>query len=610
MKWLSWCLLLLILLACLGMKKTSDEELNQWRYDQKRAPVSLGILGDPAIAYSHMGEAKSLLWSVKNALNLNKQMQGEGERRLRDGTTIRVKCVFGLDIVKIDASKSTLAPEAVLLPPSCTITFINFPISVPPMRNPDVIAPTDVQGVDYFKSYYSFDVENCPDCKDISWDLTFNYALPFESRHYHNDGKIRQMGVDPGEDDPNNHTVYSIYPACWAQIISHGQDAGGTYIIWKAYTEAGSTPVFSRTGLGILLISAFILDSSETTICSQQAKLDVDCCQKNPDLRKVEIWWEDFGTCNPFIPYKGVLYNSICKMPTDIPMGGTIGLIWYACTSPGQPFYAIPEINGGCLPLEWSVGGPIGLVSDKHSSIVFIKCLPFGCNDAATITLKDRCGGEYSIRTRPCCSDAAPLQITYTSLQMSCGGKQSFGALGGCAPYVWRCNTGVIDQGGNYTAPSSNGDCLNNDVVTVTDCCGNEASCQIAINCYDNVSTAIVSSQCNVCSRWCLGAGQAGCNQGAVLCLDLVVDVFNCSGVSLSHCTTSHGCADYTDAPCNGNTTNWRPASGAEVPGCDTTGDCSSAQCGGGACGVVDGRSPTMKSGGCCPINPYTGLPL
>ena len=63
--------------------KTSNEELNKWRFDHRRGPVSLRIIGDEAYAQAFIGEAKALLFSVKNALQLNQQPQGEGRETFR-----------------------------------------------------------------------------------------------------------------------------------------------------------------------------------------------------------------------------------------------------------------------------------------------------------------------------------------------------------------------------------------------------------------------------------------------------------------------------------------------------------------------------------------------
>lgn len=616
-----WILLLISLLLFLGLgMKTSDEELNLWRYQDKRAPVSLRIVGDPALAQNYMGEAKSLLYSVKNTMRLNKQPVGWGERRLGDGTIISVNCTYGLDVVFIDTSLAAVAVGQA----SCTITFISLPASVPPMRNlvadmnVGTIDPGDVQGVDYFKTYFSVTMKNCPTCQRISMSMTYTYATPPEPLHYHNDGSIPYSNdgittVPPGGDDPNDHLVYSLSPPAKGEVIDHGTDAMGSYFIWKAYTE---TPLegeaYSRTGLGILLVNAVILDGKGNTICTQQQKVRVDCCSKNPDLRKVEIWWEDFGTCQPFIMYANG--KDLCKMPTFIPIGGSAGLVAYSTPFyAARPLYAIPSVNGGCLPFDWEVSGPIRLINTeaglKTVTYFQITSDPGNCQSPVTITLKDRCGTSYQVQGSPCCQDAGPLSISYTSLLMSCGQQQTFIGMGGCGPYTWAVTGGggTIDQGGNYTAPTTNTNCVDNPTIQVTDCCGSTATIKLAINCYTPAGSALVFAHCDPKDGcYCIGGD---CNQGKFSCADWLIIQYDCSGNQISSCETNPGTCSppggYTKVDCSLLGPGWS---------CDPS-NCFTSECGCGGASpctcdtLLDIRSSTMKTGGCCPINPYTGLP-
>jgi hypothetical protein len=575
-------------------KINKEKELNAWRVQHPSGIVSMRITGDPSFASNFMGEGKSLLYSVINAMKFNNLGQHQDERRYPDGTIVRAKSVFGQNTIEIDVSKSTAVAGVA---GTCTITFIDFPLSVPPMKNPAVIEPADVSGVDYFKTYYSFDVSKCPTCQDIAWDFLFTYATPFEARHYFN--PVTNL------DEPNNHTVYSLFPPAWAQVIDRGQDEGGNYIIWKAYTETGN---ISRTGLGIMLLKASIMGGGQI-ICDQQQKIDVDCCLKDPILRPVEIWWEDFGTCQPFIYYGS---KAICKMPTEVPMGGTAGLIWYGCTYPQQPLYAIPEILGSCLPVEWTLSGPIALWnSDKNDNVIYFKCLEDvgACNAEATITLRDRCGTEYIVRGTPCCEDAKELSILYTSLLMSCGGQQTFTPDGGCGPYKFSVTSGggTIDEDtGVYTAPATNVNCTDNPTITVTDCCGITASVSLAVNCYGPAGALgiVQFEECSGC--WC---SPLGCNNGAYGCFDFINSIYDCTGALLSVCET-RPCANCTPPPgyvqhaCGDCSSTGCPPSSCYTNqcGCIKTTNCP--------CGVlVDGRSDAMKAAGCCPLNPFTGLP-
>lgn len=510
--------------------KTSDEELSKWRFEHRRSPISWRIIGDEVYAQAFIGEAKALLFSVKSALQLNKQPQGDGQRNYPDGTIIRVKCVYGIDYITIDTSQSSLKRQ--LGAESCVITFIDLPAKVPPMKDPYQIKSDDKIGVNYIKTYFRVELFNCPDCLDAVWDLTFKYKIPYEERHWINPDLPEG---DPNKEDKNDHTVYSMSPPAWARIVDKGHDKFGGYIIWKAFTESGDE--LSRTGLGIMLLKATVGSPRNAMLCKNEKKIDVDCCEKPLDLRKAEIWWEDFGTCQPYIMYGGVLYDAICKMPEAIPMGGTRGLIWYACTHPYQPFYAIPEIKGSCLPLKWELSGPISFLgsSKEDDYTIFLKCGEGDCRSGGSITLTDRCGSVYYVRVKPCCEEAAPLEVGYASLGMGCGQQQQFNGVGGCGPYTWSVDFGSIDETGLYTAPSTNPGCQNAN-VQVTDCCGNSASVAISINCYtDGVAVAEM--------RWILCDTVEGPPPYEVGLVELCF--WDCAGMSL-------GCACYTAAGLSG----------------------------------------------------------
>jgi hypothetical protein len=539
-------------------------------------------------------------------------------RKLTDGTVITVSSYINSitkvskDSIHIDVSKSLRAGGR---KPSCIITFISFPLSVPPMQNPvsamnvGEISPTDVLGIDYFKTYYTVDISNCRTCQDIVWSLIFNYAIPVEPRHLFN--------LLYNRDEPDNHSVYSLSTPCYAEIISHGTDSGGSYIIWKAYTETPllGTP-YSRTGLGIMLITAEISDLIGNVICTQQAKIDVDCCQKNSLLRNVEIWWEGMGTCEPFIIYGD---KHICKMPTSVPIGGASGLIAYSTPFyAAKPLYAIPDVKGGCIPFEWILTGPIELVSPSfYGTMTYFRLTGSDCHAPVTITLKDRCGLEYVVNGSPCCDDAAPLSISYTSLLMGCGQQQDLQAQGGCAPYSWSLSGGgtlSAYTGGTvtYTAPATNPNCTDNPTIEVTDCCGNTSQVKLAVNCYNDPGLAL--QQSDVVS---LGPCYSYPFTEDPTCADIcfqnqkcqqIIGGFrnrgwNCSGVLISDCSTGgiyHSCQDSCGVPQCGD------------PGIPAA--CWTNQCGGhspcAACGTLyDERSAEMKAAGCCPMNPFTGLP-
>lgn len=582
--------------------------MDEWRSQFPGVVITRTDQGDRNYAQQFSGDARKLLYELKNLMKFRNLGQLKMTRLFMDGTVITAWSIFGHDFVNIDVSRVQLT-EAI--EGTCTITLIDIVLAVPPMKDPSSgflggiwTAPVgNVSGVDYIKTYYSFDVSKCPTCQDIAWDFLFTYATPIEARHYFN--PITNL------DEPDNHTVYSLSPPAWAELISHGSDDGGNYIIWKAYTE---TDEYSRTGLGIMLLKAVISDDTNKIICSQEQKIDVDCCLKVADLRLVEIWWEDFGTCQPFIQYAGVSYNGICKMPTSVPIFGTSGLKWYGCTYPQQPLYAIPEINGSCLPVEWTLTGAISLWgSKKNDNSIFFKCNdPIGCNDEATITLRDRCGTEYIVRGRPCCEDAVALSISYTSLLMSCGGQQTFTSIGGCDPYVWAVTSGggSITQGGVYTAPATNANCTDNPTITLTDCCGSSAQVQLAVNCYTeawNALSYIVFEECEGC--YC---SDRGCDQGVANCWNRHFKNWRCDGVISQDCDLAP-CGSRQYSPCDGNLSGYVQVSCSNYEtDCSYIGDCGCTPSGNLQClcdTLEDMRTQAMKEAGCCPLNPLTGFP-
>ena len=584
--------------------------MDDWLTRYPSTTVTRTHRGDINYAEKFRGEGERLLLELRKQMSFNSLGQLRMSRQFTDGTTITVSSYINSitkvskDFINIDVSKSSIGGRG---RPSCTITFVDIPLSVPPMDGPGDTFPSEIVNVDYFKTYYFVDIQNCPTCQDIVWDFLFDYAIPVEPRHYHNPWPIPQMGVPPGGDDPNNHTVYSLYPACFGEIISHDHDAGGSYIIWKAYTEAASANIFSRTGLGIMLLTAEISDLVGNVICNQQAKIDVDCCKKDSDSRNVEIWWEGVGTCEPFIIYND---KHICLMPATV---STRMLITYSTPFyAAQPLYAIPDIKGSCIPLEWTFSGPIiPINTGPYGTATYfqITSAPGDCESPVTITLMDRCGKSYIVNATPCCTDADPLVLNYTSLLMSCSQQQYLFATGGCGPYSWSITGGggtlsaVTGENVTYTAPSTNPNCTSNPTITVTDCCGNTASISLAVNCYSDGSSlvqTILTWQCPVDQVHCFGGvGCSGFPPGFV-CAGAIFDIisYDCSGVMISECNTGDTGVYY-----------WCYAD------CSPLTNCFTAECGcGGASpcpcnSLIDMRTSAMKEGGCCPLNPITGLP-
>jgi hypothetical protein len=359
------------------------------------------------------------------------------------------------------------------------------------MTNPGEILPDEIEGIDYIKTYYKVAVVSCPSCEKLDFTVCETKELSLKEDEckpfYFDTIKLKIPDVPANEDDPNDHCIYSE-SHCQAEIIKFGKDEKGHYFLWKAYTEWPDPA--SKSGLGYMLMFAFIKNQGQDLCRSRLTVIQVDCCEK-PDLLPPEIYWE----CGIWTPCES---PPVQKFGTEI--GQTPDLISYLtlsdCTALTGTceFFAIPEV-GGCYPYKWVLSGPgsleipnpLGMEAIYHGDPDYEGCEDF------TITVKDRCGGEDAI-TISCCQFASPLSIDYTTLQMACNGVQTFFPVGGCSPYNWVVSSGggSITQDGVYTAPSSNANCGSNATITLTDCCGGSASIQIAVNCYNPSYDAFV----------------------------------------------------------------------------------------------------------------------
>lgn len=550
--------------------------------------ITRSPLGNKDYASTFSGASNVLLYQLRNLMSFRDLGQLKMTRVFTDGTVITAWSFKNhgtgvyQDFVRTDVRNSIGGARE-----ACTITYINLPTTVAPMRYPQEIQAGEIEGTDYIKTYYIANISGCPTCET---EPTVSFTFQFV------DATIEHK---ESPHDAREHCIFSSDGGCFAEIIDQGSDGGGDYIRWKAYTEGFNQ---DRTGYGFVKLTAIIPSANTSIVCSFDQVIKVDCCVKNVNNRKVEIWWEDFGTCQPFIVYPGVVYNAICKMPTEVPIGGMTGLVWYGCTHPQQPLYAIPEIKGSCLPVEWTLSGPIQLLGSKNDNIIFFSCLEGGCNEPVFIKLQDRCGTLYQVRGTPCCEDATPFSIKYTSLQMGCGGQQELMANGGCGPYNNWSLTGVgslvdhKDGTATYTAPATNPNC-NNPTITVTDCCGSSANITLCISCIVyGVALRLDEAIVRCCYRL-VDPNCGGTVYDAMTCYR--TRMWDCSGILTDDTGWFGSCSGGCPPP----------------PPCTNLCECYDAgqECynewNPGDWNVLkDTRSTDMIEAGCCPTNPLTGL--
>jgi len=429
--------------------------------------------------------------------------------------------------------------------------------------------------------------------------------------------------VPPTPPNPLKHTIYSLWGVCQAQIIKIGNawsfsDAGGSYFLWKAYTEwsnVGPYVVdFTKTGLGYMLMQGFIQNEGRNLCESKPIIIKVDCCLKPEEERQVILYWESLSgheaggpTC---VDQAFMFYGSIkiCEVPP------VVGPLWAKLCTPRNTkyLYVIPQIKKGCLPFTWelSAGGGWTLDSSKplgEGAGLRYECTlgAPGCHESVDVTVTDRCGTTDTFHSQSCCEQAAEgggMSIGYTSLLMSCSGSQTLTAGGGCGPYSWGLSGGgTLVPSANtfsalYTSPATNPNCTDNSTITVTDCCGSSAQLQLAVNCY-TLAVALVYCEIIVCELSPVGpGGDPPCHWHGWL----QQTSYDCSGT-------------FIGVACYGVQGGWYANGYCPCPGTVTELGCPPslfcATCRNDACGLIDYRSLPMKEAGCCPLNPLTGLP-
>ena len=721
------------------MKKTTEEELNMWRYGYPSTAVSWNLNGDVTSCQAYVGEAANLLYGLKNRMKLGGLKSLQTYRNYPDGTTIIARSVFGMDYIEIISGKA-IAPSCKirLYDDNYMLLHLGAPRVVPPMKwyeldvgqeehhkelrvydktsktlsikNPE--GEEEVEGYDYIKTYYSWTTIDCAACSpltltvaqgDDSWVLTGSSPnRPFWYKSENDNGTLiynyngimvpHHMGYDWTDPvvppNPLNHTIYS-FSGCQAEILEisvykDGVDSGkttffmsderGSYFVWKAYTEwtnngprgmFGIPIVFSRTGLGYMLMKGFITNQGIVLCESDPTIIKVDCCEKTADERAVIMYWESLGghevtgpTCvdQPFM-FMGNM--KVCEVPPEV--AG-----WYARFCVGfagkrgnnMYYYMFPETKGSCLPLTWTWDNPffevLPAIPNGETAAIHLAegCVDpetapktmGGCETNVIVTVKDRCRVERDLAGLPgtdetegmdqtkflsCCEivELNPFSIGYTTLSPGLSVEQMLNTNNGCVPVTWSfTGNGSLKQGAElpyvptrtdvayYTSPDSNPGCENVDTVTATDCCGRSATIEFTVTA--NTAGSICLSTLSVFPGACAPYW------GTYMCYtswSATETVWDCAGNEThSHSDSGAGYGAYCYEGAGTDPRNYL---------CEGCGSCvvtmmemfwnqgTVYRC--WAKGqpvpwnvVGDQRSAAQIAAGCCPINPLTGLPF
>jgi hypothetical protein len=335
--------------------------MTDWRYQYPSTSLKRDYKGSEELGRTFDGAGNKLLYELKKHMEFQKLGQLKMTRFFSDGTVITAKSHFGMDILEIDVTQSTGLAEI-----TCTVTLVNLPDAIAPMNNAGEILETEVEGIDYIKTYYLVDTNECGDCQDVEFTICTTEEIAEDEAlckpFYYQDSLVDSTDVDP-----NDHCVRTT-SHCQAEIIDFAEDGGGTYFRWKAYTE---WPPDDQSGLGYLLFRAFIKrEVHDDELCeSGRAIVTVDCCEKNDDAYKEvhpEPEWGDLD-----IEYTSLMMG--CSETQELTSKyGCPPFTWTLTSGNGTltpaedgltAVYESPETNPNCT------SNPIILLEDRCSSV-------------------------------------------------------------------------------------------------------------------------------------------------------------------------------------------------------------------------------------------------
>ena len=126
--------------------------MTEGKYQFPSTTVRKTYRGDRTLASAFDGDARKLLYELKNLMRLGGIRSRSMTRIYTDGTVITAKSHFDMDSVEIDVTGKVGI--------SCTITLIDLPTAIPPMKNNGMVTESEVEGIDYIKTYYIADTAN------------------------------------------------------------------------------------------------------------------------------------------------------------------------------------------------------------------------------------------------------------------------------------------------------------------------------------------------------------------------------------------------------------------------------------------------------------------